>query len=1125
MDKKLILTTDENTISLTVRFYYSFRKLKTEDEDNQYFDLNIIVKNDVTCQQLLEAIRYGLEKKLVSKYNLKLEDIKAQNYEVDSLNPNQGKGNNFNYQQLSEQDIYSICWIVFNKCYSFYQSYQASNDFAETKQRHLNDTPIARGYIDFNSIKDGEVYSQAHENQIWLIKEKDDQKTLKELGFISSSHLIFDYTGKHTSAALFQKDEVIEAFQEEPSHYNISDCPLLKLDDDSITIIPPTDPPQERGRSLLMTLLPGLLMAGMMILVRLFMGASSNLAVTILYMLMPLVTVVIAIINYSSQKKEFKQSVKDWRNHYETYIRETINKIKSYQAWDINQLQKQYPPKMSVKDSKTNKLKQQGLVEMAQQVNSNIYSRGLDHPDFLSVRLGTSGKGSRLVPSVFKVIGEKKDVVFTSTRYKNLENRANAPFSIILGNEVKTNDHNDYLINLPAAISQRFAYLEGAPVLLNLQECGTLGIVLPNENNFQPLLDNMLLDLCFYHAPENLQCIFFGKETSSWQEQQEIIKKYAHLPHFKELLGDLSAFAFNHDDAKLIMNRLLEILLERKKHPEDTNLPHILFIIQEEYGLKKHSIHDYLPKSLKDVEKQKLGISYIFCKQYAERLPNYCGQVIKNEGDNWYLLPHVQYISRPQNSNQKSMDTNYQFNFIPDANPPRKDKLDDQEDYRRYFRVFKILSSLYYDRVAQEADIPANVGLLELYDQKEKEAKDVNNLDDLKKAYYNFINKNWTSNFDITKSLKVPLGKTASGIIELDLHEKGDGPHMLVAGTTGSGKTETILTLLICLCTFYSPKEVNLLLMDMKGAGFIKRIGDLPHVVGKVTDIEGDENGTGMLYTLKRFHSSMEAEEKRRKLLLSKMGVDSIDGYINAKRDIEKHLVKLEKIENRKLTEKQKNEIRSLPDLAHLFLVIDEFTELMSISSDNDSINFKSTITSLARVGRTLGFHLILISQNIEAAITPDIKVNSRAKLCLKVATKQASKEMIDTDLAASPLMPGNGRAYLLVGNGSRFEYFQSGYSGLFIEKKKDQPLVMTQASMSGEYELFYDSLSDNPRFKNDNDGLTQLQMMVNLIKERNGDNKIRQSFLPPLASHCYYDFDLATGTGKYLELNEEGEV
>lgn len=142
--------------------------------------------------------------------------------------------------------------------------------------------------------------------------------------------------------------------------------------------------------------------------------------------------------------------------------------------------------------------------------------------------------------------------------------------------------------------------------------------------------------------------------------------------------------------------------------------------------------------------------------------------------------------------------------------------------------------------------------------------------------------------------------------------------------------------------------------------------------------------------------------------------------------------------------------------------MVDEFTELKRFSSENSDIDFIGEITAIARVGRSLGFHIILISQNIEGAITDDIRVNSKSKLCLKVATRQASKEMIGTELAASPQMPGNGRAYLLVGAGAKFEYFQSGYSGAGVEEENS--VEITLASKSGLYRSFYRSDKDNTK-------------------------------------------------------------
>ena len=291
----------------------------------------------------------------------------------------------------------------------------------------------------------------------------------------------------------------------------------------------------------------------------------------------------------------------------------------------------------------------------------------------------------------------------------------------------------------------------------------------------------------------------------------------------------------------------------------------------------------------------------------------------------------------------------------------------------------------------------------------------------------------------------------------LDLHERADGPHMLVAGTTGSGKSETIISYLIGLCMRYRPDEVNMMLVDMKGGGFTKRLGMLPHVVGKVSDIDGDENNTGAEYMLKRFLVAIKAEVKRRKMLIGHFpNVDSIDGYIQKCRELKA---------SKDTSAEDLEYIRNNP-LTHLLLVVDEFTELKRFSSDNNDIDYMGEITTIARIGRSLGIHIILISQNIEGAITDDIRVNSKSRLCLKVATRQASKEMIGNDLAASPSMPGNGRAYLLVGTGSKFIYFQSAYSGVLATENDSSDLVVTHVEKEGPYTQFYNSREDKDEEK-----------------------------------------------------------
>lgn len=375
------------------------------------------------------------------------------------------------------------------------------------------------------------------------------------------------------------------------------------------------------------------------------------------------------------------------------------------------------------------------------------------------------------------------------------------------------------------------------------------------------------------------------------------------------------------------------------------------------------------------------------------------------------------------------------------------------------------------------------------------------------------IEKQWKKNREqgtVLERLSVRIGKNETGFVELDLHEKGDGPHMLVAGTTGSGKTETIITYLLGLCMNFGPEEINLLLVDMKGGGFTKRIGHLPHVVGHITDVEGDENGTGAEYMLRRFLYAMTAEIKRRKKLFNQLHVDSIDDYIKRYKEIEQSGVEQYAKEKHIENGFDFKDIHEVSRLAHLILVVDEFTELKRFSSQSNDVDFISEITTIARVGRSLGFHIILISQNIEGAITDDIRVNSNARLCHKVATPQASKEMIGSALAAAPSMPGNGRAYLLSGNGKRLEYFQAGYSK--TDTDEVVPMKIELAKKSGAYTTFYNSEKDNEvekqnkkRKEMNGEYLTQLELLTGAIckaYEKQGNvYHIHKIFKQPLES------------------------
>lgn len=197
------------------------------------------------------------------------------------------------------------------------------------------------------------------------------------------------------------------------------------------------------------------------------------------------------------------------------------------------------------------------------------------------------------------------------------------------------------------------------------------------------------------------------------------------------------------------------------------------------------------------------------------------------------------------------------------------------------------------------------------------------------------------------------------------MHEKSYGPHGLVAGTTGSGKSELLQSLLLGLAVNYHPHEIAFVLIDYKGGGMANAFTGLPHLVGTITNLGGNQ--------INRALASIKSELMRRQRLFSEAGVTSIDSYIVLYRN---------------------KEVR-LP-LPHLIIVVDEFAELKS-----DQPEFMKELVSAARVGRSLGIHLILATQKPSGVVDDQIWSNSRFKLCLKVQTPSDSNEMLKRPEAA----------------------------------------------------------------------------------------------------------------------------
>lgn len=969
-------------------------------------------------------------------------------------------------------------------------------------------------------------------------------KALDELGIVTSTCLYFTLDTAVRPRALFRRVESSYILRSGDSlEYNISTRRLNVIESSVIDILPPGEMPGKDKGSLLDVLIPTLLSTGGMLAARFlimqFSKSAASMGDTMLLMsgAMGIVALVTSLYNYLKKKNEYRASVGEWKTNYENYIHRMISTIKEWQVSDIKYLNSMYPSMDT-------------LFKNTAEINGALFSRSQNDNDFMRITLGTSDE----VKPLFEIRSEKKDNIFYDIYYKKIGDRIQIRIPSkkekkrrkhMTAAERAREDKNQFLLtDLPYVFANKgvdsedvnevvgFNYLRSddgtkPPLLLDLRTSGVLGVVSNDDRTSRNFIQHIVFELAYYHSPEDLQFVFFFDREDDASRQNEVMKNYRYLPHANELFEGISQFVFDKNSSGLVFGQLLSIMNERSRNESEEGdavlqkQTQIVCIVFDDYDIKETGFSKFLPEVPKEGEPyvNKNGLTFIFVQHEKEQLPKYCGNIVDIDKDNpngrksslrYNILSRetLNVLSSGTDEAGKANDTDKLIEYKHFQN----DYIFNEKVYSdRFSLAFRQLSAIYYTRIAENGKVPSMVTLFELYGYDNEKV----NSGEVRKE----ILQNWTDveKNDITKNLCVPIGKNEHGALNLDLYEKADGPHMLVAGTTGSGKSETIITYLIGLCMKFSPMDLNLMLVDMKGGGFSDRLGGLPHCVGAVTDTAGENEGTSAAYMLKRFLEALNAEIKRRKLILSSLGVDNVDAYIRALR-IMKEIKSMdgspENIQaaeqlKRKLNEKQKEALKKdfseLVPLSHLVLVVDEFTELKRFSAESSDVDFIAEITTIARVGRTLGFHIILVSQNIEGAITDDIRVNSKARICLKVATKQASKEMIDSPAAAAPGMPLNGRAYLLVGTGSRFEYFQSAYTGANRNLNVEPPVLVTQVTNSGKFNTdFYSSRRDNELEKKNSAQVsehdTQLAYIVNTITDIGKEmERPRQIFLPPL--------------------------
>lgn len=475
---------------------------------------------------------------------------------------------------------------------------------------------------------------------------------------------------------------------------------------------------------------------------------------------------------------------------------------------------------------------------------------------------------------------------------------------------------------------------------------------------------------------------------------------------------------------------------------------------------KKNQMHPYLLIISADMETaEKIGALSVASNE-SEELN--IGFITIYNGQNYSNSDYILDIKSLQDANMYDMENHFRQKFTPD--------IISGELFDNYIRS---ISNIRLDICTERYKLPSTVTFLEMF--RVSKVEHLNS----------FVR--WKENNPI-KSLRTEIGIAENGeVFYLDLHEKYHGPHGLIAGTTGSGKSESIITLILSLAVNYSPDEVAFVIIDYKGGGLAdafegvekvkengqitEKVYKLPHLAGTVTNLDGG--------TVGRSKISIESEIKRRQQLFKIARSMSEEGTMD--------IYKYQKLRRNGL------DIEPLP---HLFIVCDEFAELKDQQPD-----FMDLLISTARIGRSLGVHLILATQKPDGVVGPQIWSNSRFKICLKVQDKSDSMCVINRPEAAE--ISTTGRFYLQVGYNEFFSMGQSAWCGAdYIHNDnavQETPASVTAISNTGS--VIGEKIKKSTSSAVNTNPVSQLVKVREYIIGIDQEIQARQLWLPPVPS------------------------
>ncbi len=751
---------------------------------------------------------------------------------------------------------------------------------------------------------------------------------------------------------------------------------------------------------MIMMMIPTLLYA--VVLLAMNPGNQSSMVMLVARIGGPLVILVITfvfgrrVLNYSeemrSQEQEAKQKLQ--RHNFEErldQIREVLERNHTIQR----SIAERINPSIPELTQRLPKMKDKLLIFP----DKRLWERRPVDPDFLCIRTGLS-----MQPSQVQV------------KYPDpLDYTAVHPWE------------QDYLEEA-IRVGKAYQWIKHAPLLVNLRERSAISIV-GSETKRLNLLRAMLMQVFVHHAPNDVMLYIIA--PSDKKRVDGVRWEWARwLPHCnadwngENGSGDL--IARDEATALQVLEDLLKTLNRRRERSAESEgpeagLPHLLVIIDEyTEDIRNHPVIANILTA-----PSALQVSIIFHFEHIDQVPSQCTALLRldiPQLELWYgeTGPQGQRIppagwdveDLPRNFNEATNDL-YQgdpnWNDIfkdptqtstKGVDPTRADQC--SIDHARSAAMALQLVRLY--TLGSEGDIPNYVGFLDMY------GAGINTLEALN------VKERWF-NRERLENGKVPL-PVPIGMEQRDkkrffhLLEQKDGPHALLAGTTGSGKSEFLQTLVGALAVEHHPHFLSFFLIDYKGGSSFNMFKDLPHVVGVVSDLAPGIAERALI--------ALQSEIRYRKRVFAEIRETKIKDII----DYQKLYVRYLNVrDGQTQNESGKGIPATMEPIPHLIIIIDEFAELKEALP-----HFMPEMSRIARVGRSLGIHLILATQRPAGSVRDEVRSNTQSYICLRVRSSDDSRDMIGQSNAAFlPNIPGRG--FLKSGSNPPV-MFQAGYAG-----------------------------------------------------------------------------------------------